>query len=54
MQYAPYILDHQLIVAVDDTCVKYTTQDEMIQVEEIEDLKCQHEEADTRMVFHLN
>ena len=42
-----------MIVAVEETCFSYTALNQEVSVEAVDDLKCQHEEADTRMVFHL-
>ena len=52
-KYAEVLTTCQLIVALDETCYRYTVANHKMLVEEVEELKCQHEEADARMIFHL-
>ncbi|RUM44803.1 MAG: hypothetical protein DSY80_04015 [Desulfocapsa sp.] len=52
-RYAHNFVDQKLIMGFDETCHKYTSHCEEVRMDVIEDLKCQHEEADTRMIFHL-
>ena len=45
---------HHVYLAVDDVCHHYTVQQGIVLHEEVADLACAHEEADTRIVFHLS
>ncbi|KAL2091652.1 hypothetical protein ACEWY4_013915 [Coilia grayii] len=45
---------HHVYLAVDNVCHHYTVQQGSVIHEEAADLACTHEEADTRIVFHLS
>ncbi len=44
---------HHIRLAFGCICLEYSSLDNGIQVKQIDELKCQHEEADTRMIFHI-
>ena len=45
---------HHIYLAVDEACHHYTVHQGSVFHEEVADLACSHEEADTRIVFHLS
>ena len=52
-KHAIQLQNHQVYFAFDETCLMYTCQQNMINVNEVGSFKCQHEEADTRIIFHM-
>ena len=52
--YAGFLVGHQVLIGLDNTCFSFTVVDGHVHREEVSSLACQHEEADTRMVYHLH
>ncbi len=52
--YAEILVDHQVNVGVDSKGFLYTSNGVNVSCQEIEELCCQHEEADTRVILHLS
>lgn len=52
-EYASILGDCQLFVGLDETCVSFKTSDGQVHHETAPELFCQHEEADTRIIWHL-
>ena len=44
---------HELYVSLEEECYKFTNEDGIVCRDEVLDLKCCHEEADSRLIFHL-
>ena len=44
---------HSIYLALEQECYRYTVQDNQTICEEINGLVCTHEEADTRIIYHL-
>ena len=45
---------HSIYLALDQECYWYSIQDNQIVCEKINELGCAHEEADTRIIYHLH
>ena len=52
--YSELIKDHQIYFALDNVCYVFTASDGKVIKQDIQDLESYHEEADTRMVYHLH
>ena len=52
--HARTLENHEVYLTIEDTCFKYTAVDGQVMCEEAKDYKCNHEEADTRIIYHLN
>jgi hypothetical protein len=52
--YAQTIAGHEVYVAVDETCYYFTATNGIVHRDEVVSLNCSHEEADTRIVLHVN
>lgn len=52
--YADIIGDHEVYLALDDTCYCFTVDDGCVSRVTVPALKSFHEEADTRIAFHLD
>lgn len=52
--YASTLDGHDLYFASEQDCILYTVVDGRLTTEKIHELECEHEEADTRMIFHAN
>ena len=52
--YATVLEGHELYIALEEECYSYTVIDGAVHQEEVPTLQCQHEEADTRIMFHLS
>lgn len=53
-RYASILGETELFFALDNTCYKFAVSNGQIKKEETQDLQSEHEEADTRIVFHLH
>lgn len=51
-KYAPLLRDKVLYVGVDSKCYKYMYKDNL-EVSELPDLACDHQEADTKIIWHI-
>ena len=52
-QYAPILRGHQLFFALGADCYLFEEEDGIVKRKLVQDLQCQHEEADTRIVWHI-
>ena len=52
--YAEILHGHQLYLGLDKMCYCFTAADGKVTCEEFPSLHCKHEEADTRMIYHMN
>ena len=52
--YVKVLQGHDVYFALEECCYWYKTQDGAVTVQEVNELRSKHEEADTRMVFHAN
>ncbi len=52
-EYAPLLEDKTLIIALESTCLQIDICSGAIRCKEVNELICDHEEADTRMMYHL-
>ena len=52
--YASTLKGHQLYFAVEHECYLYTEERGAVKRKQIHDLQSEHQEADTRIVFHAN
>ena len=52
--YASILEGHSFYFATESNCYLYTAPDEHVQRQEIPELESNHEEADTRLIFHAN
>ena len=44
---------HMVYLALDEVCYLYTVQDDELKCVDVQEYHCQHEEADTRIIYHL-
>ena len=51
--HADVLRDHDVYLAVEDKCYRFTEMNGMVNREDVPQLKCQHEEADTRLIYNL-
>ena len=52
--YVETLNDHGLYLSLEEECYNYTVVDGNVHRNEITSLSCCHEEADTRIIFHLH
>ena len=52
--YASILEGHSFYFATESNCYLYIAPDEHVQRQEIPELESNHEEADTRLIFHAN
>ena len=53
LSYSSIIKDHEVYLAYEETCVKFSEHDKLVLTEEMPAYVCSHDEADTRLIFHL-
>ena len=53
-EYAQILSGHSLYFALHDQCHRYTVLNGSVVREPVQQLRCKHEEADTRVIFHVN
>lgn len=53
-RYAIILKDHTIFMGLDNICYSYKEEDGRVIRENAETLYCHHEEADTRLVYHLD
>ena len=51
--HADVLRHHEVYLAVEDKCYRFTEMNGLVNREDVPQLKCQHEEADTRLIYHL-
>ena len=51
--HATDLRGHEILLALDSTCYQFTETGGTVVREEVPLLQCHHEEADTRLIFHL-
>ena len=51
--HADVLRDHEVYLAVEDKCYRFTEMNSVVNRKDVPQLKCQHEEADTRLIYHL-
>ena len=52
--YKEILDDHEVFLALENVCYKYQVKNGSVFRQLVPELCCQHEEADTRVVFHMN
>jgi len=50
---ADVLTGHTVYLALDEVCYRFMVEDGVVTCEDIQDYHCQHEEADTRIIYHL-
>ena len=53
LDHVTVLKDCRLYLTVNNVCVCFTAVDDSVQKDNVQELMCYHEEADTCMVFHL-
>ena len=53
-QYHGVLKQHNILLAYEDKCVSFTASNSRVSVEELPELECSHEEADTKIALHMS